>query len=123
MTSISQVDVNANLDERLAIWQTVRTQLDATGHKLLERLDQLHGEALVAESDRILAIAGRLCMQFEAPDLFRRIYATVLDGCQIGPGDELRFLRAESRESQPQTTSAPVVTTASDEQGQPLQVA
>jgi hypothetical protein len=88
---------NARLDESITIWDDLHAQLGSAGHWLLRRLDQLHGEAIVEESDRVLAIAGRLCMQFEEPELFRRIYAIALYGCQINPGDELRFLRGEPR--------------------------
>jgi hypothetical protein len=92
-----QVDVNARLDETIAIWHALIAHLDAAGQQLLRLLGQLLGEGLVAESDRILAIAGQLCMQFEEPDLFRRIFAVALDGCQIDPDDEIRFLQRERK--------------------------
>jgi hypothetical protein len=88
---------DARLDEQIAVWDSLNAQLDSAGRWHLQRLGQLHGEGLVEESDRVLAIAGRLCMQFEEPDLFRLIYATVLEGCRINPGDEQRFLRGEPR--------------------------
>src|SRR5438552_582745 len=95
----TDIATNARLDEEIAVWHALHDQLDTPGQELLRRLDQLHSEAIVAESDHVLAITGRLCMQFEAPDLFRRIYAVALDGCQINPGDEQRFLRGEPRGS------------------------
>ena len=55
------------------IFGVLHAQLDKNAQPLLERLDRLHGESLVCESDRVLAIAGRMCMQFEEPDLFARI--------------------------------------------------
>jgi len=92
MTHDIDAAARGRLDEWIEIYATLHTQLDEAGQQLLHRLDNLHGAALVDEADRILAIAGRLCLEFEEPELFRGIYAAALDGCQVKPGDDMRFL-------------------------------
>lgn len=80
------------LEEQSHLYDELRAQLDEPGRRLLERLDRLHSDALVAETDRVLLIAGQLCAQFEEDGLFGKIYATALDGCDIHVDDDRWFL-------------------------------
>jgi hypothetical protein len=60
--------------------------------KLLSELDQLANQYVVWEMDHVLKIAGHLCMQAGQAELWEQIYRATLDGCQVKPGDEMRFL-------------------------------
>ena len=58
------------------------------GKPLVDRLSGLHGDVEAAAEDRVLRDVRRLCQEYEAPDLWRRIACLVLDLDQLREVDD-----------------------------------
>src|SRR5438132_12906327 len=62
------------------------------GKPLVDRLSGLHGDAEAAAEDRVLRVVRRLCHEYEAPDLWRRIACYVLDLDHLSANDDSTYV-------------------------------
>ncbi len=76
------------------------TALDPNVTKLADALnaalpaddEDLVGDFMAATEDRVLRIVRRLCHEYEAPDLWRRIACLVLDLDHLSAKDDSTYL-------------------------------
>jgi hypothetical protein len=66
--------------------------LDPAVEKLLDELGELEMANWIEGEDYMLRIAGKLCMEFEQPDLWCQIFSTARHGSHVDLDDEKRFL-------------------------------
>jgi len=66
--------------------------LDPAVEKLLDELGVLDMANWTDGEDYMLRIAGKLCMEYGQPALWRAIFTAARSGCQVDPDDEKRFL-------------------------------
>ena len=71
---------------------TSRLQATTGSSESVNRLVALYGQQLADCEDRVLRIAGRLCLEYGQRELWGQIYQETLDDDGLPPGDEMAFL-------------------------------